>query len=252
VTKKKASVLMINPLLKRLLVCVMALLAHDATQAAPQFEDSMAQRTLACAACHGREGRAGPDGYYPRIAGKPGGYLYNQLLNFRDGRRHYALMAGMVDPLSEPYLMEIAQYFGALDLPYAPPSAKFKPPADLVARGETLVLRGDAARKLPACVRCHGLALTGVLPNIPGLVGLPHDYLNAQLGAWRTGQRRAHAPDCMADIAKALAADEVAAVTAWLATRPMPADTHPVPALPGDMPMQCGSAPQPKPVGSPP
>jgi hypothetical protein len=26
------------------------------------------------------------DGYYPRIAGKPAGYLYNQLLNFRDGR----------------------------------------------------------------------------------------------------------------------------------------------------------------------
>jgi cytochrome c553 len=27
-----------------------------------------------------------------RIAGKPAGYLYNQLLNFRDGRRNYPLM----------------------------------------------------------------------------------------------------------------------------------------------------------------
>jgi hypothetical protein len=40
-------------------------------------------------------------------------------------------------------------------------------------------------------------AMTGVAPHIPGLLGLPRDYLNAQLGAWKAGQRRAHAPDCM-------------------------------------------------------
>src|SRR6188472_4206260 len=90
-------------------------------QAAPTFEDSMAQRTLACTACHGKEGRAGPDGYYPRIAGKPAGYLYNQLLNFRDGRRHYGLMTRLLDPLSDAYLLEIANHFAALDLPYPPP-----------------------------------------------------------------------------------------------------------------------------------
>jgi cytochrome c553 len=56
-------------------------------------------------------GRAGPDGYYPRLAGKPAGYLYHQLLNFRDGRRHYGLMTRMVDPLGNAYLMEIARAF---------------------------------------------------------------------------------------------------------------------------------------------
>jgi cytochrome c553 len=233
----------------RLLLCAAACWLTGAAAAAPKFEDSMAQRTLACAACHGQDGRAGTDAYYPRIAGKPAGYLYNQLLNFRDGRRRYALMAGMVDPLSEAYLLEIARYFSALDLPYAPTSGAFKPAPQLLQRGEALALHGDSARKLPACVQCHGQALTGVAPNIPGLVGLPLDYLNAQLGAWRTGQRRAHAPDCMAQIAKLLSADEVSAVTAWLATRPVPADTHPAGALPpvtaGSVAMTCGSAPQP-------
>ena len=33
--------------------------------------DSMAQRMQACVVCHGKEGRATRDGYYPRIAGKP-------------------------------------------------------------------------------------------------------------------------------------------------------------------------------------
>ena len=87
----------------------------------------MAQRTLACTACHGEQGRAGPDGYYPRLAGKPAGYLYNQLLNFRDGRRQYGLMIHMVDVLSDAYLIDIARHFAALDVPYPPPAAPARP-----------------------------------------------------------------------------------------------------------------------------
>src|SRR6478752_1245333 len=108
-----------------------AALCAPAQGAAPPFEDTMAQRTLACAACHGKEGRAGPDGYYPRIAGKPAGYLYNQLLNFRDGRRHYGLMTRLLDPLSDAYLLEIAQHFASLQLPYAAPPATALPAAVL-------------------------------------------------------------------------------------------------------------------------
>ena len=29
-----------------------------------------------------------------------------------------------------------------------------------------------------ACASCHGSALTGVEPTVPGLLGLPRDYLN--------------------------------------------------------------------------
>ena len=213
-------------------------------RAALPFEDTMAQRTLACSACHGAQGRAGPDGYYPRIAGKPAGYLYNQLVNFRDGRRHYGLMTRMVDPLSNAYLMEIAQHFAALDLPYPAPQPATSPLAVLL-RGEQLARHGDAARRVPACTACHGAALTGVLPGVPGLLGLPRDYLNAQLGAWATQQRRAHAPDCMAQIVERLKPDDVTAVASWLAAQPLPANTKPAAARPAAMPLDCGSAPDP-------
>ena len=231
----------------KILLSYLFLLAATASYAAPPpFEDSIAQRTLACTACHGKEGRAASDGYYPRIAGKPAGYLYHQLLNFRDGRRHYGLMAQMVDPLSDGYLMEIAQYFSQLDLPYPAPQPS-NVTAEVLRRGQTLVQQGDAARQIPACVQCHGAALTGVAPNIPGLLGLPRDYLNAQLGAWRTGQRRAHAPDCMGTVARQLSPDEVNAATSWLAAQPLPANTHPATALPALLPgakaVACGSAP---------
>ena len=66
----------------------------------------MAQRTLACTGCHGVQGRAASDGYYPRLAGKPARYLYNQLLNFREGRRHYGLMTQLLAPLNDAYLMD--------------------------------------------------------------------------------------------------------------------------------------------------
>jgi cytochrome c553 len=205
------------------------------------FEDTMAQRMVACTACHGPQGRAAPDGYYPRLAGKPAGYLYNQLLNFRDGQRNYRLMSQMVDPLSDAYLLEIAEHFAAQDVPYPAPSPVQATPAER-ARGEQLVLRGDASRQLPACASCHGTALTGVLPATPGLLGLPRDYLNAQLGAWRTGLRKAHAPDCMAEVARRLAPEDIAAVSAWLASQPVPARAHAVRFDAAPLPMRCGSA----------
>ena len=212
--------------------------------APPAFEDSLAQRLLPCAVCHGKDGRAAPDGYYPRIAGKPAGYLFNQLQNFRDGRRHYGPMVGLVDVMDDAYLRVIAQYFAGLALPYAAP-VPVQATADELARGELLVRQGDKALGVVPCTDCHGTRLTGVAPHVPGLLGLPRDYLNAQLGAWRTGHRRAHAPDCMAQIAKALQQSDVAAVTAWLATQPLPVDSHPAGAAPGmaPVPVVCGSAP---------
>ena len=221
------------------------LVAASNAQAAP-FEDTIAQRTLACTACHGPQGRAAPDGYYPRLAGKPAGYLYNQLINFRDGRRHYNLMTQLVDPLSDAYLFEIAGYFSKLDLPYPAPLPATAS-ADVLRQGERLVMQGDAARQVPACMQCHGQAMTGVAPDVPGLLGLPRDYLNSQLGAWKTGQRRAHSPDCMKAVVDRLSLEDINAAASWLAAQPLPADTKPAldrPALPaGAQPIACGSAP---------
>jgi cytochrome c553 len=209
-----------------------------ASQAQP-VPDTLAQRAMACTGCHGKEGRAAPDGYYPRLAGKPAGYLYNQLLNFRDGRRDYGLMSELIAPLSDAYLKDLAGHFASLDLPYPPPQPP-KLPAPELARAEALIRTGDATRKLPACTACHGERLTGAQPAVPGLLGLSRDYLNGQLGAWRSGQRRAQAPDCMQHIAKALTTAEINALTHYLAGQPLPADPHAAASLPGPAPMRCG------------
>ena len=216
-------------------------LAGAAAWAGPKFEDTLAQRVLACTGCHGPQGRAAGDGYYPRLAGKPAGYLYNQLQSFREGRRHYALMSQLLRPLTDDYLREIAQYFADLQLDYPPPQATTAG-ADVLRRGRALVEQGDASLRLPACASCHGSDLMGVQPGIPALLGLSTDYLNAQLGAWRNGYRQAKAPDCMAHIAQRLDPSDVSALSQWLASQPVPpaarAAAHPMKPLP----LNCGSA----------
>jgi cytochrome c553 len=200
--------------------------------------DNIAERVVPCTTCHGKEGRATREGYFPRIAGKPALYLYNQLVNFREGRRHYALMTYLVDHLTDDYLYEIAQYFAGLDLAYPAPRSAGGSPL-LLKLGEMLVRRGDPARDIPPCTACHGDELMGTLPNVPGLLGISRDYLHGQIGHWKTGTRRAQPPDCMAKIAAKLTAEEVVAVSTWLSAQPVPRDAAlPQPRRP--LPMECG------------
>jgi cytochrome c553 len=230
-------------LLALLLCCVLSF--SGMAQTVPS---SQTKRMQACTTCHGAGstatvGRTANEVYFPRIAGKPAGYLYNQLVNFRDGRRHYGLMVGLVEHQSDAALREMAQYFSQLQLPYPEPQAP--PPGtsrQTLQRGEQIALRGDAAKGIFACASCHGVQLAGVEPHLPGLLGLPRDYIAGQIGAWQTGMRAAHAPDCMAQVAQKLSPEDVSAVATWLAAQSVPAHAKALPsvsALPAALPLPC-------------
>ncbi|MDP4300679.1 c-type cytochrome [Leptothrix discophora] len=218
-----------------------------AAQAMPRVPDSTAQRALACTGCHGPQGKSSPEGYVPRIAGKPAGYLAAQLRAFRDGRRRHDGMARLLENLDDAFLRELAGHFAALDVPYAAPvpTAGLTLTADDTRRAEQLVREGDPGRRLPACAGCHGAALTGIAPQVPGLLGLPGGYLSAQLGSWRVGTRRADAPDCMAEIARRLAPGDITALSRWLERQPVPQPASPLPAGSArrtPWPMACGES----------
>ncbi|WP_139217227.1 c-type cytochrome [Collimonas sp. OK607] len=225
-----------------LAVALFAGTAHTAEVDAGTVPDTIKQRLTACTACHGEQGRATNDGYYPRIAGKPAGYLYNQLHNFREGRRRYPMMTYLVDHLSDTYLQEIAQYFADQHPPYPAPQP-FDQSSATRERGEILVNKGDPGKKILACIACHGSAMTGVMPATPGLLGLPRDYLVGQIGAWKNGARHAKAPDCMAQVVQRLSAEDIGAVSAWLAAQPVPADAVAVAPTSVKLPLACGSVP---------
>lgn len=206
----------------------------------PPVPDTLQQRIAACTACHGVHGGGSPgSGFFPRLAGKPAGYLLRQMMNFRDGLRSYAPMEYMARQLSPAYMREIAAYFAAQQVPYRPAPTPALPAATLL-QGRQLAEHGDPGREVPACQDCHGSGLTGVEPDIPGLVGLPYDYISSQLGSWRTGTRAAAAPDCMKEIARRLTPAEIMAVSGWLASRPVPADHRALPQGSVRPPLACG------------
>ncbi|TCV94596.1 cytochrome c553 [Luteibacter rhizovicinus] len=202
--------------------------------------DTLKQRIASCTSCHGEQGEGGDNGFNPRLAGKPAGYLVRQMQDFKLGLRHYPVMEYTVAPLTDDYMREIAEYFATQDVPYTQQKSP-RLPASAMTRGEQLVTKGDPARNIPACSGCHGPRLTGMQPDIPGLVGLPYDYISAQLGSWRTQTRSTVAPDCMATITSHLSDADISAAAAWLSSLPIPDDTHPEPADSLTMPMHCGS-----------
>jgi len=229
----------------RLLASALLLTAAPAfadDEAIPRFKDaaSMEARVQGCVTCHGQEGQGTKNGYFPRIAGKPAGYLYNQLIAFRDGTRRYAPMNYLVAYLPDAYLKEMAQHYAKLRPPFGAKEAS-KADEALVARGKAIVTQGDGAKQLPACVACHGAGLTGMEPGVPGLVGLRPSYVAAQLTRWRVGERRAAEPDCMKRIATRLSESDIAAVAAYMGLQDPPPNASPEAANLLRMPMACGS-----------
>lgn len=206
----------------------------------PPVPDTLQQRIAACTTCHGVHGQGSPgSGYFPRLAGKPAAYLARQIEDFQNGLRKYAPMEYTVRQLPPAYIREIAEYFATQQVPYER-SIVPRVSAALLTRGEQLIAKGDPVRKIPACSSCHGSELTGVEPSTPGLVGLPPDYISAQLGSWRTHTRATVAPDCMALVASRLSESDITAVAVALASRELPGDTRAQPAGSVTPPLPCG------------
>jgi cytochrome c553 len=216
--------------------------AFAQTPQTPKAPDTIEARVRACTPCHGAQGEGTDSDYFPRLAGKPAGYLTNQLIAFRDGRRRYAPMNYLLEYQTDAYLQKIAAYFSGLRPPAQPPAATDASSA-VLARGKILITDGDQAHGVPACSRCHGAKLTGMEPGIPGLVGLHASYISSQLGEFRYGTRTTPSPDCMQLVAASLTEGDVAAVAAYLASQPVPADPSPVPHGTLAMPLACGSQP---------
>ncbi|WP_028133721.1 c-type cytochrome [Bradyrhizobium japonicum] len=221
-------------------LCIQAFPVFAQTPGQPP--DTMEARVEACTPCHGKEGEGTADVYFPRLAGKPAGYLYNQLLAFKNGRRKYPPMNYLLEYLGDPYLQEMAEYFAEQRPPLPAPAAS-EVSQQIMQQGQALVTRGDPARQIPACGSCHGPGLTGMEPGIPGLLGLRPNYISAQLGAWRYGTRTAKAPDCMQQVAARLTEADVTAVAAYLASRPAPITIAPAPKGAYVLPFACGSEP---------
>lgn len=140
-------------------------------------------KAVVCGACHGPDGNSMAPGF-PKLAGQGQRYLLKQLHEIKDGKRTVLEMTGMLNPLNDQDLADIAAYFsgqrgsvGAAD-------------ANLVARGEALFRGGKLDQGMPACTGCHSPNGAGIAAaGFPRLGGQHADYVKKQLTAFREGDR---------------------------------------------------------------
>jgi cytochrome c553 len=70
------------------------------------------RKAVACVQCHGQEGVAAAS-QWPNLGGQHESYLQQALLQYKDGSRSDVLMNGLVAPLDQATLEELAAFFAA-------------------------------------------------------------------------------------------------------------------------------------------
>jgi cytochrome c553 len=158
-------------------------------------QDAEAGRMVAgmCRTCHGLDGYARIP-IAPHIGGEPASYLEAQLRAFRDGTREHEMMSVVAGGLSDRQIADVSAWYAA-----------HRAVATLAADPETA----------PAlCASCHGADGISLMEDAPNLAGETNVYLEAQLKAFRRGQR---VHEVMTPIAEGLSDAEMRAAADWYA-----------------------------------
>jgi cytochrome c553 len=190
--------------------------AKSPQAAQPDPAKGREKATQVCGACHGLDGNSLiPQN--PSLAGQGADYIYKQLMNFKglpkkDEARNNAVMGAMVATLTEQDMRDVAAYF-SMQTP-AGRAAMNKASLEL---GQSIWRGGVAERGIPACAGCHSPNGAGIPATFPRLAGQSPDYTDAQLKAWRSGER-ANDPNKMMRMGAANLNDrEIAALADYIA-----------------------------------
>lgn len=203
--------------MKRLTLLALVL-AAGAVSAAPKADAEKGKQvaTTICAACHAADGNSGI-ATYPKLAGQFAAYTYGQTMAIKDGTRTHGaagVMKPMVMNLSEQDIRDAAAYYAKQQ--GEPGEANPKENPEL---GAKIYRGGLSAKKLPACMSCHGPSGAGIpgggteIQAYPRLGGQHKAYVVEQMKAYQSGQRK---NAIMADIANRLSEEELNAVANFI------------------------------------
>ena len=200
-----------SPLLLLLaLACTAPVLAADPRPADKgDASKGEAIASQVCVACHTFDGTRGLSAN-PILQGQHPEYLLKQLQDFKSGARDSAIMKGFAATLSEPDMRDVAAFYAAKT---AKPGAATDKATLLL--GERIYRGGVAERRIAACAGCHSPNGAGIPSQYPRLSGQHGEYSEAQLNAFRSGQRANSAP--MASVAARLNDREIKALADYMA-----------------------------------
>ncbi|MDG2354070.1 MAG: cytochrome c4 [Gammaproteobacteria bacterium] len=137
-------------------------------------------KSATCIGCHGVNGNSMVP-IFPKLAGQSEAYLLKQLREFKTHDRADATMAGMVAPLTDADMQNIAAYYVAQTL--TPGTAKA---GANMALGEKIYRGGKKDTGVTACIACHGPQGKGIpAAGFPVLSSQHAAYVAKQLKLFR-------------------------------------------------------------------
>jgi cytochrome c553 len=120
-------------------------------------------------------------------------------------------MGGMVAAITDQDMKNVAAF-------YASQTQKGEQAkSQAIEAAQKLYRAGDAARGLPACAACHGPAGVGIPAQYPRIGGQFAEYTEAQLKAFRTGERANDPNRMMRAVAAKMSDVEIKAVADYVA-----------------------------------
>ena len=169
-----------------------------------------------CAACHGTEGNSVLPAN-PNLAGQHTEYTLKQLASFKPqgnkpAERNNPVMAGMVANLSADDMNNLAAYFAAQK-----PAARTARDPDLAKQGQAIYRGGIMQKGVAACASCHAPNGAGIPAQFPRIAGQHAEYTEAQLRAFRGGERANDPNRMMRAVAGKLTDREIKAVAEYIA-----------------------------------
>ncbi len=171
----------------------------------------VANKAMVCTACHGQEGNStNPD--WPNLAGQHTKYFVKQLKDMRNSNvRDAPTMKVLAATLSEQDMDDLATYYAKM------PLAQGSTPKEFLRRGEQLYRGGDFAKRITACIACHGPKGTGnAQAGFPLLSGQHAAYTLLQLLAFKDGKRKNDLNHIMQDISSRMSQDDMEAVAHYI------------------------------------
>jgi cytochrome c553 len=136
----------------------------------------MPAKAGSCIGCHGPNGNSTMPGI-PSLAAQNARYIYLQLRDFQEGRRHNDMMTPMTAGLSKDDMREIADYYSKQKLS----SKGFKADAEKAKLGKA---KADET----LCAMCHLGEFVGQ-NEIPKVAGQNYDYVVKSLTDFKAKTR---------------------------------------------------------------
>src|SRR5438105_14696955 len=96
--------------MKNAMLVVFAAAVAAASAHARAQDAAINDKVQLCASCHGPNGNS-TDPQYPILAGQTARYIYLQLKDFKEGRRHDAQMEPMAKNLSAEDMLALADHY---------------------------------------------------------------------------------------------------------------------------------------------